>query len=189
MGPCHTHRFLPTGPAGTGRRRQDGQRAPDKHARSDLQWEGRPHRASPRTATPRAHTSTRQCVALHTGDRIPRCDLCFPAGHLSVPPPQVGVHLASPPRGSPTGSCRLPHNHHGACWAPTTARWDKVASTSQRRGYRPQRLRWADAQDGHRDPHPVVCTAGGPLPPSVGWTECCLRSQQNTPGDRCGSCD
>lgn len=60
MGPCHTHRFLPTGRAGTGRRRQDSNELLTNTP--DLTCSGRdgptvPHRGRPRPAPTRQPVS------------------------------------------------------------------------------------------------------------------------------------
>lgn len=89
-----------TGQVRMGRARRG---APDKRARCDLQ------RDDP---APCPHANPRQCATVHMGDRFPQCDLCLPKGRLSLTLSNLrgAVRLAPLPQGSPTASCRLPHD-------------------------------------------------------------------------------
>lgn len=135
--------------------------APDKRARCDLQRDG-PTCAPGRTTPPRARTPTPGSVRRFTWETD---------SHNAISASQRGVFHSHCLTFGGLFALHLCHKgppqRAAASRTTATARWDEVARTSQRRGFKPQRLRWVDAQGGHPDPHLMVRTARW-SPPSLG---------------------
>lgn len=147
-----------TGQVRMGRARRG---APDKRALCDLQRDG-PTCAPGRTTPPRARTPTPGSVRRFTWETD---------SHNAISASQRGVFHSHCLTFGGLFALHLCHKgppqRAAASRTTATARWDEVARTSQRRGFKPQRLRWVDAQGGHPDPHLMVRTARW-SPPSLG---------------------